>query len=201
MPGLTAAVKLDPPDSVRLFSEWVDGFEQAAKDTHRKWVFLVLEYVLKYSRVDTGRSRAAWTPMMDQYGYNYQRSLQAQGDPNEEAQGRAEGYFTDRDFYTEIVNGVEYVEVMDRIYGLFGFTPAKDGGIKKTKGVMVGDVKTKAMKHRDRGISFNEKVPIFEAYGEQVWARFLDNAKKAYEKNRRFNPGVIPPLENPPPVG
>ena len=200
MPGLTVGVRMDPPKAVELLSTWLQGFDQGAKDAHRKWVFKVLEYVIKYSRVDTGRSRSGWTALMDAYGYNYQRSLMDPGDPAAVKQGQASGSFTDNDFYTQIVNGVEYVDVMDRMYGIFGFSPSK-GGAKKIPGVMVGNVKTKTMKTRERGISFAEKVPVFESFGEQVWQRFMDNAKEAYERNRLFNPEVIPPLENPPPQG
>lgn len=194
MPGLRASVTSNPTNAPALFSAYLDGFVEATFDAHRKWVFQVLEYIIKYSRVDTGRSRSAWVPFMEAYGYDYSRSLPPapNSQPGAIELGKASGYFTDRPYVTEVVNNVQYVEVMDRRYGMFGFKPVVKNSARGKKVVA---------QKLEQGAHFQDKIPLFESFGEAAWERFMSNAKQAYEKQRRFNPGKIPPLVNPPPVG
>ena len=194
MAGLTASVRSDPTNASAMFATYLDGFVEASQDAHRKWVFLVLEYIIKYSRVDTGRSRSAWLAFPNAYGYDYTRSLPSapNADPSSMAQGLASGFFTERPYFTEIVNNVQYVEVMNRRFGLFGYGPTSKNSSRGTK------LKTVKL---SKGLRFEDKIPLFEAFGEATWQRFMDNAKVAYEKKRQFNPGKIPPLVNPPPIG
>ena len=198
MSGLAITVRMDPPDLVRKYEDFFEGFYKAALQTHQAWVFWVLEYIVKYSRVDTGRSRAAWTPIMDEHGYDYFRSMppSANEDPISVAQGRSEGSFTDEPFLTTISNNVEYVDDMNQQYGLFGFAPSATGP-KKIPGTMVGNVKTKTMRKHEQGIRFEEKITFFEEMGSSTFQRFMDNVKETYEK---YGPGgTIPPLVNPVP--
>lgn len=200
--SLAITARMDPPDVYEKLCTFLDDFEKTAQDTHRKWVFMVLEYIVKYSRVDTGRSRAAWTPMMVFHDYDFYRSMTITGseDVAAEEEGRSQGLFTDDPFCTTITNNVVYVDPMNQQYGLFGFSESA-GGPKNIKGVSVGDIKTKRMKMRERGIRFEEKMPMFEQMGEERFAAFMNVSKKAYESKRSFDPGNIPPLENPAPTG
>ena len=198
MSGLAITVRMDPPDMVRKYEDFFEGFYAAALQTHRAWVFWVLEYITKYCRVDTGRTRSAWTPFMDAYGYDYYRSMPpaANEDAVAVALGKSEGSFTDEPFLTTISNNVEYVDTMNQQYGLFGFSPSSSGR-QKLPGTMVGNIKTKTMRHREQGIRFEERIAFFEEMGSRTFQRFMDNVKETYEK---YGPGgTIPPLVNPVP--
>jgi hypothetical protein len=193
MSGLVATMRITPEVSEYMESNrnFHDDFLAKAKDTHLKWVFLTLEYIQKYSRVDTGRSRAAWTPIMDVYGYDYQRSMPMgpRQDASAVMQGKNEGTYLDQDFHTEIVNNVGYVEPMNRIYGLFGFAPSRSlsrkGLSKKLHPVKLA-----------KGIRLEEKIPLFESFAQTIYERFTQNAVAAFEKR-----GLIDPVIPDPPQG
>lgn len=174
-----------------FFEDWAD----ALQDAHLKWVFLVLEYTQKYSRVDTGRSRAAWTPIMDKYGYDYQRSMPIGARQDEDAisEGKGMGSFYDDPFNTTIVNNVNYVDPMNRLYGIFGWAPSR--GVSKRG--LSKDLKRVKL---ERGIRFEEKVPLFESYGQTVFQKIADNAKAAFEDGKTFEPKEIERVENDPPM-
>ncbi len=182
-----------------FFGDWAD----ALADAHLKWVFLVLEYTQKYSRVDTGRSRAAWTPIMDKYGYDYQRSMPIGPRQDDDAlmEGKGLGQFYDDPFNTVIVNNVNYVDPMNQRYGLFGWAPARNEsgklGREKVHNLRF-DVKKKTF--LDKGIRFEEKVPLFESYGQTVFQKIADNAKEAFESGETFQPTEIERVENDPPM-
>ena len=179
--GLVMELKIDPPDGTAGMQNVLAQVEERGPMVHLKWVFRVLEYVVKYSRVRTGRSRAAWFPLMDYYGYGYQRSLGGQRTtPADVAEGYAMGYFESIPFLTTIMNNVDYVEPMNRRYGLFGFAPATSGKMK------LGS---------SDGIRFEEKIPVFEQYGVDMWNDFLELTRQAFEKG-----GDIPDQDVPPPM-
>lgn len=207
MSGMKIKVHLKPVNAVALLSRYIDDFDKKAADTHRKWVLMVDEYILKYSRLDTGRSRGAWTPFMVAQGHDFYRSMPAGGDPTAFAEGQSEGSFTDRDFHTELVNNVDYVEVMDRRYGMFGYSPSENIGFggfatesTKQRGVRKVFAVTQFGNKITRAPSFNDKLAYFEGMASIVFEKFMENAKAAYERKRQFDPGKIPPIDVPPPM-
>ena len=114
MGGLVTELKMDPIDALDAQPAFLESLKEKGMLTHLKWVFRVLEYIVKFSRVRTGRSRAAWFPLMDSYGHDYQRSL---GGARVEGGAVAEGYgmgtYDDQPFYTTVMNNVSYVEFMN----------------------------------------------------------------------------------------
>jgi len=181
MAGLTITVRPKPAtffeDRKKFFAQYPDK----AVLTHLKWVFRVMEYTVKYSRVETGRSRAAWFPIMDFYGFNYQRSLAGQRtDPSAVEEGYAMGSYDSQPFNTTITNNVEYADIMNRRFGLFGFSPMTSGKMK--------------LGSRE-GIRFEEKIPLFEQYGFDTWSDFFTACQGAWD-----NGGEIADVEVPPPM-
>jgi hypothetical protein len=185
--SLTFKVINKDPDAADLMAAFGDDWNQAAQDAHEIWVMRVLEYIVRFSRVDTGRSRAGWFNFMDLRGYNYRRSLPPTGTEEGTDEGRALGDSISEPFITTIINNVNYVEPMNRRYGLFGFAPATSGKMK------LGS---------SDGIRFEEKIPVFEQYGADNWQKFIENAREAFEAGggRKFKPGPIAPVTNEPPL-
>lgn len=210
--SLAITVKSKPihPDWAPMVKNFFDGWGEALADAHLKWVFLVLEYTQKYSRVDTGRSRAAWTKIMDKYGYDYQRSMPIGPRQDEDAisEGKGMGSFYDDPFNTTIVNNVNYVDPMNRRYGLFGWAPARatlpEGRMGEISGRLGKRVKLFGVNEYGNrvtaGIRFEEKVPLFESYGQTVFQKIADNAKVAFEDGETFSPKEIDWVENDPPM-
>lgn len=204
--GLQLSVRKDPRNMIPLFMAYVVGFESGAKDAHRKWVLLVNEYLLKYSRTDTGRSRAGWTAFPDAQGYNYQRSMPLANhyDQQAEQEGKGKSHFVDADFHTELINNVDYVDYMNQKYGIFSYSPVaiNSGNImseKSKKGFKLFGV-NEFGNRVTKGIRFEDKIPTFEAFADGVYDKFLKNAKTAYEQNQVFNPGPIEQIFNDPPM-
>ena len=188
--SLTFKVINKDPDAADLMAAFGDDWNQAAQDAHEMWVMRVLEYIVRFSRVDTGRSRAGWFNFMDLRGYNYRRSLPPTGTEEGTDEGRALGDSISEPFITTIINNVNYVEPMNRRYGLFGFKPIvrKDGKIGSAK--------------VEKGIMLEDRVPLFEQYGADNWQKFIENAREAFEAGggRKFKPGPIAPVTNEPPL-
>lgn len=204
--SLRVKIGFKNPNMMKDLKGFITDFDGKLKDTHRKWVLMVDEYIVKYSRLDTGRSRGAWTPFMVNQGVDYTRSMPVGGDPAAFAEGQAEGSFLDQDFHTELVNNVEYVEVMDRRYGMFGYSP--------TENIAFGGFRTEATRGRARKVyavsnlgnrinrapSFADKIAYFEGFAQVAYGKFLDNAQKAFDKSKEFRPDVISPVVNEPPM-
>ena len=175
MGGLVIKLKVTPLNFADENGKFIADFVEKAKLTHKKWVFQVLEYIVKYHRLDTGRSRAAWTPFMDANMYPYQRSY-APGpnvDYSEEEAGKTEGFFVSQDFRTLITNNVEYVNVMNETYGLFGFSPGERGKRKEVFGV------TEFGNRVTMGIRLEERYPLFESMAATLYTRLIENAAAA----------------------
>jgi hypothetical protein len=171
---------------VEEYRKYLEGFEEGLQNTHDMWIFRVLEYVSRYSRVDTGRSRAGWFKIMDTKGYDYSRSLVSlPGKEDETEQGRAQGDFVESPLNTTIINNVKYVEPMNRRFGIFGFEQMSIG----------------RMNLGSQGIRFEDKIPQFEMYGEQNLGKFMDNCKLAFEKMKPFKAVKVQPITNDPPAG
>lgn len=187
---LVVSMRMNPRDASQKFTKFLMDYRTKGVDTHRKWVFAVLEYTVKYSRIDTGRSRSAWTPFMNLYGFDYFRSLPAGPRQTQDAvsQGMSQGTFVDSEFHTEIVNNVSYTEAMNKSYGLFGFSPGRERMGATNRPVKLS-----------KGVRFEEKVVLFEDFGGKVWQMFLDNAKEAFEKHRVFDPDEIATVNPDPP--
>ena len=179
--GLAVNLTMDPPSGFDAQQAVLDQVNELGPLVHLNWVFRVLEYTVKYSRVRTGRSRAAWFPLMDNYGFNYQRSLGGEEtDPTAIAEGYAAGSYDDKPFMTVIMNNVDYVDPMNRRYGLFGFGNTVSGKMK------LGS---------SDGIRFEEKVPLFESFGADTWNDFLNKTQQAFDGGT-----TIPDIEVPPPM-
>jgi hypothetical protein len=187
--SLVIKIKNENPDAAALMRAFGSDWQVAAEGAHNMWVMRVLEYITRFSRVDTGRSRAGWFNFMDLNGYDYHRSLPPAGTEMGMDEGRAQGQSISEPFLTTIINNVNYVEPMNRRYGLFGFKP------HMRKGKRAGAIKV------EQGIRLEDRVPLFEQYGVDNWNKFVKNAKEAYEAGgRKFKPGPITPVENDPPM-
>ena len=191
---MTMTITLDPPDAIQKFSQFSQRFRDGLEQTHRMWVFRVLEYLVRFSRVDTGRSRAAWMPFMDDQGYSYQRSLTAP--PNVEdltGEGRLQGTYDHQGMETTVYNNVKYVDSMNQKYGLIAFAPGMastaSGRVKKMQAVKLA-----------QGVQLETMQNRFEQWGQENFQKFVDQAKLAFERSRKFNPGLIEPFDNPPPT-
>lgn len=187
--GLVCTTKMDQPKFGELARKFGGDFIVGAMAAHDTWVLRVLEYFGKFHRVATGRSRAGWFRYMDSKGYDYYRSLPAveprgKRSKDETELGRAEGDFIEHPFNTTIINNVKYVEPMNRRYGLFGFANMTSG----------------KMKLGSEGIRLEEKLPIFQRYGEENFQKFMENAEKAFNAAEKFKPGIIAPVQNEPPM-
>ena len=178
--GMVVKLNFDPPDQMERWQGVLGEIDEKGPMVHLKWVFRFLEYVVKYSRVRTGRSRAAWFPLMDVYGFDYQRSLgTARGESGAIQEGYALGGFEDKPFHTTLMNNVDYVDPMNRRFGLFGFTQTVSG----------------KMKLGSNGIRLEEKIPLFEQFGFDTWQDFINKAKTAFEGD-----GTIAEVDVPPPM-
>jgi hypothetical protein len=172
-------------EMMRAFGDdWTDGVQKG----HDVWVMRVLEYIVRFSRVDTGRSRAGWFRFMDIRGYNYQRSLPPTGVEDATEEGRSKGEAISEPFLTTIINNVDYVDPMNQRYGLFNFGPVEIRGKKRIMTM-------------SQGMRLEDRIPLFEQYGADNYQKFTDNAIKAYEAGgANFKPGPIEPVENEPPM-
>ena len=178
--GMVIKLNLDPPDQMDVWQGVMGQIEEKGPMVHLKSAFRVIEYIIKYSRVRTGRSRAAWFPLLDYYGFDYQRSLgAARVDAGAVQEGYSQGGFDSQPFHTTIMNNVNYVDPMNRRYGLFGFAQTVSG----------------KMRLGSDGIRFEEKIPLFEQFMGETWQDFLDKAKAAFEGD-----GVIAEVGVPPPM-
>ena len=186
MSGLAIEFKMTPRDFGDRGAAFSENLLRGAVDVHDMWVMRVSEYMTKFSRVDTGRSRAGWFSFMDSKGYNYQRSLPPTRDMKDESsEGRAEGMFVSQPFNTTLINNVKYVDPMNKRFGLFGFANMTSG----------------KMYLGSEGIHFEEKIPLFEAYGEENYQRYIDNCVKAFDAGGKvFQPSEIAPVVNDPPM-
>ena len=100
--------------------------------------------------------------------------------------GRQEGDFIDEPLNTTLINNVQYVDVMNRRFGLFGWANMTSGKMK------LGS---------SQGIRLEEKIPLFEQYGADNFQKFLDNAERAFSAGGKiFKPGEIGRFENEPPM-
>jgi len=213
---LAMTVKMNPDNAPQLMEAYGEDFLTAAQQAHNTWVMRVLEYIVKFSRVDTGRSRAGWFNFMDLNGYDYHRSLPPGGQSMAVEEGRGLGQSVSEPFSTTIINNVKYVEPMNRRFGLFGFTHEGSAGSVFAQGHgyvsrMTEGTRQKGVRrvfgvseHGNRismGIRLEERIPIFEQYGQENWQRFCDQAQAALEAGgRKFKPGKIGPVDNPPPT-
>ncbi len=176
--GMVVKLNFDPPDQIEQWQGVLGQIEEKGPGIHLKWVFRVIEYVIKYSRRRTGRSRAAWLPLLDKYGFDYQRSLGTDRlDPGAVQEGYSMGTFDDQPFHTTLMNNVDYVDPMNQRFGLFGFSQTTSG----------------KMKLGSDGIRFEEKIPQFEQFGADTWQEFLDKTKAAFEGGGEIQDSPVPP--------
>ena len=123
--SLVIKVKNQNPKAAEMMRAFGDDWTNGTQAAHDTWVMRVLEYIVRFSRVDTGRSRAGWFRFMDSKGYNYQRSLPPTGVEDASDEGRAMGGAISEPFLTTIINNVVYVDPMNQRYGLFNFGPQR----------------------------------------------------------------------------
>lgn len=116
-------VKLNRPKFPEEFDEKSKLYMEAVGIVFRASVFRYLGALIKFSRVDTGRMKSAWTPIMEAFQYDYTK-FWTYG-PNEEPQavneGKEEGsyqYNPKSDPFTIIVvNSVKYASIVEEKYG------------------------------------------------------------------------------------
>lgn len=114
-------ITIKPKDIANRFKKFAKVFPKEADKAHRVAVFSVLGQVIRWTRVDTGRLRAAWLPFLDTYGVDYRAFMISYPTvkPDEEHLGRSEGTWEDFPFHTRILNNVKYAEHVDKKVGIF----------------------------------------------------------------------------------
>lgn len=121
--AFTIKVTVNLPKFPEQFDEKSKKFMDAVGIAFRASVFRYLGTVIKYSRVDTGRLKSAWTPLFEAFGYDYTKYWTY--GPNEKpeaiSEGKEEGsyqYNPEADPFTLIVtNSVKYGIYVEEKYG------------------------------------------------------------------------------------
>ena len=117
-------VTFKPENPAKWFGDNADIYMQGAQTVFRVSVFKFLEFIIRYGRRRTGRMVSGFTPMMDLYNYNYQRSWQHSDEESSEAisEGKQEGSFNydpvGAPWSIMITNAVEYVGYVEDKVGI-----------------------------------------------------------------------------------
>jgi hypothetical protein len=121
--ALTIKVPLNLPKFPEQFDQKSILYMEAVGIVFRASVFRYLGTVIKYSRVDTGRMKSAWTPIFEAFGFDYTKYWTY--GPNETPQAAGEGkeqgsyqYNPEADPFTLIVtNSVKYSQYVEEKVG------------------------------------------------------------------------------------
>ena len=120
---LTIGVKITPTDFLERFTWASVVYYEGVSIVFRTSVFQFLAMLIRIHRVDSGRMKAGWTAIMNQYSYNYSKSWTP--GPKENAEAIAEGmaagsfeYYPSTDPWNiTVINGVKYAGIVEALYG------------------------------------------------------------------------------------
>jgi len=117
-------VKVNLPNFDKDFDVKSKKYLDAVGLVFKASVFRFLGLVIRYSRVDTGRLKSAWTPIMDSQNFDYTKFWVYGNNEKPEAiaEGKQEGSFqydpTTDPFKIIVVNSVKYAEIVEEKYGV-----------------------------------------------------------------------------------
>lgn len=114
-------IELKPKGVAARFASFASLFIQESETTHKVGVLSVLNKMVYWSRVDTGRMRAGFFAYADSRGYSLAASLVnfATVKADQEKLGRKEGQYQDGYLRTRIINAVKYIGQVDDKVGIF----------------------------------------------------------------------------------
>lgn len=110
-------VTVSDPEFAKAYDTMPEKMQRLAEKLHRGCVFQCLEALTSWMRVDTGRMRASFWPIMEKHGFTqFQRSTMPSRNPeisSAEAEGRGLGTFSDSPLNTIVRSNVKYIPALD----------------------------------------------------------------------------------------
>lgn len=104
---------------IKDWEKFAAAFDPYLQLAHNKCVLAIVADAVAWSRVDTGRMRAGWLPILLDEGYPYTQQLLGTASPNYEASLAPEGTFQRFPLKTVVENGVVYTQYVEEKVGVF----------------------------------------------------------------------------------
>ena len=161
------SIKLKPGLPSEEFGKFSSEFMAKAQIVHRAATFKIIESIIAWSRVDTGRMRAGWFPYLRAYNHPFQRSTIDKKAVNQEevAEGEREGSFQELPTRSIVTNGVQYSGYVEQNVGVFD----QDGSSASVPSPFP---------------TLQSALPKFAELYKRSFDRFIDITAKRFKENK-----------------